>query len=46
MAETEVLADDLVDDTDITDAAEDDDPEANEGPEVTFDLGDDGDGGA
>ena len=45
MAETQVLADDLVDDTDITDTIEDDDPEANEGPEVPFDLGDP-DGGA
>lgn len=47
MAEPELLdADDLVGDTDITDEVEDDDPEANEGDEVTFDLGDDADGGA
>jgi hypothetical protein len=47
MAEPEILAaDDLVDDTDVTDEVEDDDPEANEGDEVTFDLGDDPDGGA
>jgi hypothetical protein len=47
MAEPEILdADDLVDDTDVTDEVEDDDPEANEGDEVPFDLGDDTDGGA
>ena len=47
MAEPEILdADDLVDDTDITDEVEDDDPEANEGDEVPFALGDDTDGGA
>jgi hypothetical protein len=46
MPEPDILdADDLVDDADITDEVEDDDPEANEGEEVTFDLGDDANGG-
>jgi hypothetical protein len=50
MAEPDVitnpLADAVVDDEDITSAEEDDDPEANEGEPVAFDLGDDKDGGA